>query len=820
MSTDKINNNLDQSLEEFYQYLSDLIPPLVAADSVELLLKCSPDGVAAGIHSWVSTQLRAGRSIPVSDYFYHAVKKIHMLGEYHLIKRETIKEFLEQLKPYLVEYCPPSDREIFKRNMDVMESAAPASSSASQIEVIYRQVGTESQQNSGTQQPRTDAEIPAVGLLIERIKRELTNAAKQGESGRHPAQEKAVSEALAQAARSTHASMELKQMLDHFHAIGIQAGTQELFRALGKDLPEWSLQLKPEVQLPENSSLKAMRRMITQADDSRESAVRFRQMVKTAVERFNAGHLAQAVSMIDLAEKIIATKEVDQTVIDHLRIKGHDDLDIEHLRKYAEAPQQHGLLRRMLNFYQSLTPQGLITSLTHESKRERRRLILALLEAHGDSTRDAAMQSLNAPLNANLDVREVYLRRNLLYLLRRIPPRPEESQSDLIGMLSRHATLEQPVILLKEAVACLGQIKHENSEEVLNRLLKDIENMLVNSSDAPLESGELLQLLDRVCAALARVGTDGARRTLLDHAFKKKPKLGDTTGRLSELSSQDLSSDLPTVERLLSALEQNLPKKFLGLLMQQKDREIQPIVEALSGTPLPIVRQTLENIAQKYPNRASGRAAKKALSSQTQQVQTKRSTTESSVSSLNGDLEFFGLPALFQSLSDNTITGRLTLKTPAGEKFGMIDFENGKLCFCETGKLTGDTALYQLLERPQPGTFEFVRSAERHPNGKISKEMMPLILEGIRRYDEFQQSRAVLPDDVRLITKGGQPTQHPDEKDGLLFRELWNAVRMGATPIECENAVALDSYRTRRLLLHWVESGSLSISYDDRSAAK
>ncbi|MGH9857148.1 MAG: hypothetical protein ACRD4B_04815, partial [Acidobacteriota bacterium] len=339
-------------------------------------MMCPPEVVAINIHAWVSTQLRAGRSIPVSDYFYHAVKKIHMMGEYHLVRRDALKEFFEKLKPLILEYCPPGDRAVFQKNMDAMASAVPTSA-ASQIEVIYRQTGTQAQQSSGISEPQPSDEFSGMRLLMERIRREITRGANSGETQTEQVRQETISEALAQAARSSRESMQLKQVLQHLQAIGIKAGTEEVFRALGRDVPEWSLQLNPEVQLPENSNLTAMRRIITQSEDRKESAIRFHQMVKAAGERFNEGHLGQAVAIFDLAEKMITAKEVDENIIENLRRRGHEDLDADKLRKYAETPHQHGHLRSVLNFFESLRVQGLIKSLSDESKRDRRRMLLA-----------------------------------------------------------------------------------------------------------------------------------------------------------------------------------------------------------------------------------------------------------------------------------------------------------------------------------------------------------------------------------------------------------------------------------------------------------
>ena len=89
------------------------------------------------------------------------------------------------------------------------------------------------------------------------------------------------------------------------------------------------------------------------------------------------------------------------------------------------------------------------------------------------------------------------------------------------------------------------------------------------------------------------------------------------------------------------------------------------------------------------------------------------------------------------------------------------------------------------------------------------RDLLPLTLEGIRRYDELQQCRSVVPDKAKLVLKSDRPIPLPDEKDGLFFRDLWTTVRSGATAMECDAAVTADSYRVRRLLVHWVEQGAI-----------
>jgi hypothetical protein len=803
VSDERVDSRLERAIEEFQQYLSDLLPPLVVSETVALLLKCPPDLMAANIYSWLTAQYRTGRPIPISDYLFHAAKKIHLMGEYNLVPPAEVNDFLARMKPMLLSYCPPDEREFLGQNLDRMDEMPTTMSSP--VEVVYRQSSAEAAR-PGTVSDVKEADMHRLSILMQKIEKELRTIAIAGQPPSSHKKEELVSEALAQAARNAQMNTELESALTYLRRLGINAGTEDVFRALGQNLPEWSGAGRTELPIPEDSNLKAMRRIISQAQDPKEGAHRFYQMANAAVERFNEGHLGQAATIFDLAEKIIAAKEVEEAATASLRRRGHENLDEERLRKYAEAPEHHRLLRKVLNFFEALTPQELFESLRREPKRDRRKLILSLLESHREFARTAALEHLKTPMPLNAANEEIHFRRNLLYLLRRIPVQQGDQMEEITETVARHADLALPNVIVREAVAYLGHLRSERAEMGLISLLEDIEATLPRAGESSYSPDELLHLLDRIAAALARLGTSRANKALINHAFKKKPKLGDTMVRLKEFSNHDLSGDMTSVDMLLSALKAHTPAKVFGFVIQKKDQDLVCILEALSSTAIGKVRTALEDLAQRFPDRPAGQTAAAILTKQSQSGALKKPETGSS---LSGDLDLFGLPGLLQSLGDNIVTGNLTLKNANGEVFAAIALEKGKIRKCEAGPLSDDAAIYQLIERPRPGTFHFTRNSERGEDPLLLKEILPLILEGIRRYDELQQAQAAVPDDIRLIARNNQPTAVPEEKDGLLFREMWNAVRNGATPPECEAIMAVDAYRVRRLLFHWLESGSI-----------
>jgi len=815
MGDSEQNPQLREAIEELQQYLSDTLPPLVVADSIKLLLKYPPQIVASNIHAWTTAQYRRGTEIPLSDYLFHAVKKIQLMGEFRLVPQEPFVKYLEGLKSHVLGYCPEGDREFLKANLDrLAESAAGLSSP---VEVLFRQQGGAGERPLATRATgSTAASAPEllglrrVSMVLERLEREVL---------RHPSAREEVkkgplaAQALAAAARASKDASEIDHILERLRDIGLDVGTIDVLRSLGTSLPGWvppqtaaAAGAPPPTPSP---TVQAIRRVV-ETEDPAEGGRRFNEMVKTAIDRFNEGALPQAITMLELAERIIEEKKVDPVVAEMVRKRADEGIDTERLRKYAESPDQQPLLRRMLNFFLALTPEGLLAHLRTEMKRERRRLLLLLLEVHGTPTRQAALERLNITFGQGAGDEEWYFRRNLLYLLRRIPrPGPGGLDED-VDVAVRHAELRFPAPLVKEAIANLGQLKHERAERTLVGLLTDLETMLSKTGEAPYDPREMRLLLDRVVAALARFGTPGARRAVVEHALSGKKELGDTMSRLAELAGQDLSGDEETIQKLLATIKANTPFKLFGLVLHQNDRNLYYCIEALSTTPHPDVQKAFREVVKRLAGQEVAKSAEKALASFEASAAASSASGESSAASLSGDLELFGLPALLQSLSDSRVTGSLTLRDPNGEVFGSISLRGGRLGACRTGRLTGEEAYFQLLERPLPGSFLFNRLPDAPADEKTPlKEILPLTMEGMRRYDEFQQAAALVPDDVVLKPTDVKPTPHPDERDGILVKDLWSRVSPSATPRQCEADVRADSYRIRRLLTHWVDQGAL-----------
>jgi Domain of unknown function (DUF4388) len=416
-----------------------------------------------------------------------------------------------------------------------------------------------------------------------------------------------------------------------------------------------------------------------------------------------------------------------------------------------------------------------------------------------------------------------HILRNLVYLLRRIPRPPDVAPEPEIELLAGLADPARPVALLKEVVAALGSMRHEKAEQALLRFLSRLEERLVQAPAGAPSGGDLVSMLDRVVSALVRLGTAGARRAVVSHGLRREPRLGDTLARMAELGTLDLSSDRGLVDRLLKALQDEMPKKVLGVVVKQNSKAGAPIIRSLAGTHLPVVREALQQILERHPQEEFADAAEDALnapagaplvSSSPHPDASSAPAAPSSAPSFSGDLEVFGLPNLFQTLTTAGGMGTLTLYDAAKQPMGSVSLAQGKLLDARVGHLRGRDAIFQLLEKPIAATFGFVTGPVEASGGGAGgasrgEDLLSLVLEGMRRYDELQRAGALVPEDASFQPTGAAPSPMADEKDGRLVALVWSKAGAGATPAACEAAAQTDAYRVRRLMAHWVEDGAL-----------
>jgi hypothetical protein len=822
-----------EALFELQRYLSDQIAPLMFVEAFDLLLLHPPELTATEIQNWTAEQhTLAGNAVPTSDYLFHGVKKLHLLSEYKLISEATMTPFLEKVATLLFHVCPEGDRELFVSNVRRIKSADTFLTS--QVAVLHRQTGAEVPLLA-TKKSSVSGVVPSeisqtvkdnlrrFGLLLRRLEPSAATpkTAAPPTAARTEAREHVLSEMLSLAARQSRTSSELDRFLARLGELGMDARIDRVFRTLSGALPGWAIPVPvtpagTDAAVPKVGAVEAMHQIVALSAGPAEVARRFHEMVRAAVEQFNEGELGRAVTMLDLAERLVSEKQIDPERADMTRRSMHEIIDADRLRTYAEDASRQMLLRRVLGFFPTLSPHGILAELETEQKRERRRLLVTLLQVHGGAARRAALDKLREPLNPASGQAGWYFQRNLLNVLRRIP-RTDDSPLELeIEVLTSLGRPGQHILLIKEIMANFAMLRHEKSASALIAVTREYEALAGKSGGSTYTADDLQTVVDRAYSALARIGTTSAIAAVVEHGLSATPALGETTARLAELSTVDLSGELTAVARLVAALRKELPRKVFGFVIARKAQNIEWIVRALSSTPTPEVRRLFREIAQTYPDQSFAKAAAVALDAFDHASPPAEATF---LPSLSGDLELFGMPNLLQNLAQSEVTGVLTLTDRSGETAGILTFDSGKLAHCRVGVLRGKDAIYQLFENPAPGTFSFINRRDGgSPDASACIEILPLIFEGSRRYDELRQVRALIPEGAPLVRTSIDPTQPEEERDPTLVQGVFAKIGAGATPEQCETDYFVDSFRIYRLLAHWLEEGSLAVGEQSATA--
>ena len=632
--------------------------------------------------------------------------------------------------------------------------------------------------------------------------------AARGGGGRAPL----LGEAALTAALAASSPAALDSSLQEMRRRGLFHGTDELFHALVQALPAWPL---PDLTARTAPAAAALERLVSLAPDTAEAKRRFGELVDAGAATFNQGALERAELVYGVAERLIDRGVLEASAVEPLRAAGHERLDLERLGRLLEGEDPREVPRSLLRFYRVFDPSALLDTLRREPARRRRRLLLAFLEAHGTDGRHAAFERLGRRLE---DQQDVFLGRNLVHLLRRIPgERSPWVPGRELARVVRLLVPENPPFLVREVLAYLAEKRHPVAEQALRHFVTTLEECLLGDpaggSDA--ERDQWRHSLDDTCSALARHGTPGAWQAVVDHGLRTEPELGRAAARLAELGGRDLAGHPALVARLVAAAISEIPRRLLARPSAAQAERLRHLVAALADTHSADVRELLETLAGRFPDEDFGRCAARVLAN----AGAAGPFDPSAGATLSGDLRVFGLPTMLQSLADSRVTGAMTLLDLRGRVLATLELEGGLFAGARYGGLEGDDVVYQLIERPLRATFVFVprpRGAgggghDAAPAKPAPTEVTRVLLEGLRRHDELRRASVIVPDDARLATTERAPRAVAGEEDFDLVISLWEKVAAGMTPQQCEKTLAADAYRVRRCLLDWVEDGALRL---------
>ncbi len=180
---------------------------------------------------------------------------------------------------------------------------------------------------------------------------------------------------------------------------------------------------------------------------------------------------------------------------------------------------------------------------------------------------------------------------------------------------------------------------------------------------------------------------------------------------------------------------------------------------------------------------------------------------------LQGNLAFFDLPTVIQTVISSKQDGILSLYGRTGRTIGKLILKASSIADASFDHLKGEHALYELLNSTEPLDFTFdqmdCNDTEADKN-LIRRPPHMLLIEGARRADEL----------AKLLENVGWPgamyiqlktvpdlAQFPERKD--LLRSLWNLIEMGCNTESICRQIPYDRYSILSILdeilnLKWV----------------
>ncbi|HLF55921.1 MAG TPA: DUF4388 domain-containing protein [Thermoanaerobaculia bacterium] len=817
---------LREAIEDLDRYLGDQVAPLLVTDSVEILLDYSPELTAEALYSWTTTQQRLRGDETLTNLLFHAVKKIQLFEEFNLLPRERFTAFLAGVAEHLLAVTPEGERERLEGMLAFLRAergtASPVLGRLHRAPIATATAPVRAAEPSTPLTPEELRSLRRFSLLFERLN-------QRGGGDGEPAADDVSRQLLILAASGATSSGDLESRMARLHQAGVgPAFARDLVRSLSASIPDWVVRRGASVEVVRGESVEAVRRAVRLAGDGARTLERWKDLLRAAAENFNQGAYARAVTLLDLAERMVADKELDRQVADIARGTAHEAFEPTRMLQAAADPENRPLLRRLVEFFPVWSVRELLDTLVFQPDPKQRRLVLALLEVWGEAAYQPVIERLGTAIaEGSRDPNLWWYLRNLVYLLHRLPRPAATDAKQLLELVAPFSALDQHPSFQRETITLLGQLPSGIGAPLLVQRLAECERSLVGTAPPPHELREMEKILSSLAVALVRSGSSSARRALVEHGLAQRPRTGDAGARLRELGAVDLSGDRDALAKLLDAARSLQPKKVLGFTVSRNEDALIDVVRALASTTDSSARRILAELAERFPDREYGRLAALGAAGATAALPEPVSDPEESESflpipapavqarsraSLAGDLEVFGLPGLLQSLEQSDASGRLVLRNAAGGERAHFELVEGRLGSCRCGPLAGESAFYQVFEQPLPGTFEFVRetgvAVGSRPRGT---DIMGLLMEAMRRFDEFQRLRALVPDQARLRPGEARPSALAGEQDGELMRRLWTRLREGASVLELDGAAEVDPYRSRSLLAHWLEEGAVRL---------
>ena len=177
---------------------------------------------------------------------------------------------------------------------------------------------------------------------------------------------------------------------------------------------------------------------------------------------------------------------------------------------------------------------------------------------------------------------------------------------------------------------------------------------------------------------------------------------------------------------------------------------------------------------------------------------------------LQGNLKFFDLATVIQTLIGSHQTGSLAVLQDGGKhRIAEMFFFKGNIARAKYRQLTGDDAVFQLFQSPLEGEFSFVgrNVAEEEVQTDVTLPGISLLMESVRLQDELPVLKERIPDPSRVFHQKAPQLQWEDPDTLELAVALWSRFKKGASVADLHKDVPRCSYYIYKAVVNMLDLG-------------
>lgn len=181
-----------------------------------------------------------------------------------------------------------------------------------------------------------------------------------------------------------------------------------------------------------------------------------------------------------------------------------------------------------------------------------------------------------------------------------------------------------------------------------------------------------------------------------------------------------------------------------------------------------------------------------------------------SAKQLQGNLKFFDLATVIQTLIGSHQTGSLVVTQDGGKtRFADIFFFKGNISRARFKQLTGDDAVFQLFQSPLEGEFSFTgrNVTEEEVQTEVTMPGISLLMESVRLQDELPLLEARIPEANKIWKQKAAQLQWDDPDTLELAVAIWSRLKKGASMTDLLRDVPRCSYYIYKAVIGMVDAG-------------